>query len=133
MVVLNEARLAEMPKGSTPPELEHCFAMSCQLEDPCWEGASGRVIALHHARSGDLDTALRWITEARTRATRKSDTWIAMIGEVLLTEAVLRAAAGDVPGADAAARELIGLAARAHLDALLPRGMALATELSARR
>lgn len=133
MAVLNELRLSGMPAGATPPELERCYAMSCQLEDPCWEAASGRVIALHHARSGDLDTALRWITEARTRATRKTDTWIAMIGEVLLTEAELRAAAGDVHGADAAARELIALAARANLDALLPRGVALVTELSTRR
>ena len=37
----------------------------------------------------------------------------------------LAAAMGDSTGADAASRDLIGLAARAHLDGLLPRGLAI--------
>jgi len=37
----------------------------------------------------------------------------------------MRAATGDSTGADAASRDLIGLAARAHLDGLLPRGLAI--------
>jgi hypothetical protein len=106
-------------------ELERCFAVSCELEDPCWEGASGRVLALHHASVGDLDTALDWIVQARSRAVRKSDTWVAMIAEILLVETEIRRAVGDDSGADAAARELVGVAARAHLDELLVRAVPL--------
>jgi DNA-binding SARP family transcriptional activator len=126
VAVLAEANLAHdrRPAGS-PSDLERCFALSCQLEDPCWEGASGRVMALHHARRGDHERALRWITEARTRCARKSDTWVGLLGTILLTEAELRVTAGDSAGADAAGRDLIGLAARAHLDGLLPRGLAI--------
>lgn len=109
-------------------QLERGFAMSCQLEDPCWEGATGRVLALYYARRGDNDSALRWITEARTRCIRKTDIWAGMLGAVLLTEAELRLQAGDLPGADAAARELVTLAARTHLDALLPRGVAILSQ-----
>jgi DNA-binding SARP family transcriptional activator len=124
--VLAEANLADdRRKAGSPSDLERCFAMSCQLEDPCWEGASGRVMALHHARRGDHERALRWIVEARTRCARRSDTWVGLLGTILLTEAEMRAATGDSTGADAASRDLIGLAARAHLDGLLPRGLAI--------
>ena len=82
-------------------------------------------MALHHARRGDHERALRWIVEARTRCARKSDTWLGLLGAILLTEAEMRAATGDPTGADAASRDLIGLAARAHLDGLLPRGLAI--------
>lgn len=126
IAVLAEAHLTD---GTTQPtafcDLERCYAMSCQLDDPCWEGASGRVLAMHHARTGDFDLALRWILEARTRATRKSDTWVGMIGSILLTETDIRNAAGDAAGADTTARELVAHAARTHLDALLPQAMAL--------
>lgn len=127
MAVLAEARFADGNPSALPADLERCFAMSCQLEDPCWEGASGRVLALHYSRSGDSEQAVRWITEARTRALRKSDTWVAMIGTILLSEARIRHAAGDTSGADAAARELVGLAARANLDSLLQQGLSLIT------
>jgi DNA-binding SARP family transcriptional activator len=120
------AALHEAPDG--PSELERCFAMSCQLDDPCWEGASGRVLALYHARRGDNASALRWIEEARSRCVRKTDIWAGMLGTILLTDAELRFEAGDLPGADAAARDLVAFAARTHLDALLPRGVAILSE-----
>jgi DNA-binding SARP family transcriptional activator len=126
VAVLAEANMSDdRRKAGSPSDLERCFALSCQLEDPCWEGASGRVMALHHARRGDHERALRWITEARTRCARKSDAWAGLLGTILLTEAEMRATAGDATGADAAGRDLIGLAARAHLDRLLPRGLAI--------
>jgi DNA-binding SARP family transcriptional activator len=126
VAVLAEANLADdRRKADSSSDLERCFALSCQLEDPCWEGASGRVMALHHAGRGDHERALRWIAEARTRCARKSDAWVGLLGTILLTEAELRSTAGDATGADAAGRDLIGLAARAHLDALLPRGLAI--------
>jgi len=129
LAALAEAHLAKMldePNG--PAELERCFAMSCQLDDPCWEGATGRVLALYHARRGDHVSALRWIEEARGRCVRKTDIWAGMLGTILLTDAKLRLGAGDLPGADATARELVAFAARTHLDALLPRGVAILSE-----
>jgi DNA-binding SARP family transcriptional activator len=129
LTALAEAHLAERqgdPTGSSA--LERCFAMSCQLDDPCWEGASGRVLALHHARRGDRASALRWIEEARRRCVRRTDIWAGMLGTILLTDAELRLEAGDLPGAAAAARELVAYAARTHLDALLPRGVAILSE-----
>lgn len=126
VAVLAEAKLADdRGQAGSSSGLERCFAMSCQLEDPCWEGASGRVLALHHARCGDHEQALRWIVEARIRCGRKSDVWTGILGAILLTEAEMRVAVGDPAGADSAGRDLIELAARAHLDGLLPRGLAI--------
>lgn len=126
LVALAEAHLAAQHEELVrPAELERCFAMSCQLDDPCWEGASGRILALDQARRGNHESALRWITEARNRAARKTDTWAGLLGAILLTEAELRYEAGDLRGADAAARELVPFAARTHLNALLPHGVAI--------
>jgi len=126
LAALAEAHLAaRQDELSSQADLERCFALSCQLQDPCWEGASGRVIALHYASQRDHASALRWITDARTRCVRKTDTWAGMLGTILLTEAELRCAAGDLLGADAAAREFVAFAARTHLNALLPRGVAI--------
>jgi DNA-binding SARP family transcriptional activator len=123
MSVLAECRLVA---GSSPSfaDLERGFAMSCQLEDPCWEGASGRVIAMHHAQRGDYDSAASWITEARTRAVRRTDTWMGVVGAVLATEIDIRRDAGDPAAATSAARELIALAARTQLDGFLTYGVA---------
>ena len=126
VATLAEARLAN-DEDCAPGTLEHCFAMSCQLEDPCWEGASGRVLALHHARTGDLDQALRWITDARVRCVRRPDTWAGLHAAILQTETRIRTAAGDAAGATAAARDLVALAARTYLDDHLPGSLALLT------
>jgi DNA-binding SARP family transcriptional activator len=123
VTVLAEANLADVRGDETSPAFERWFAMSCQLDDPCWEGASGRVLALHYAQRQEHDLALRWIVEARTRCERKSDTWTGLLGEILLTEAEIRADSGDLPGASSAVRQTIELAARAQLDGLLPRGL----------
>jgi DNA-binding SARP family transcriptional activator len=124
-VLAEVALLDDRPAAGSAADLERAFAMSCQLQDPCWEGASGRVLALHHARQGDAEAALQWIVDARKRAVRNSDTWVAMVGVILVTEAELRAACGDGAGADHAARDATALAARTQLDALLPRCLAL--------
>lgn len=129
LAALAEAHLAKTDQEpSVPSELERCFAMSCQLDDPCWEGASGRVLALCHARRGDQVSALRWIEEARRRSVRKTDIWAGMLGTILLTDAELRLEMGDLAGAAVTARELVTFAARTHLDALLPRGVAILSE-----
>ena len=106
-------------------ELERLFAMTCHLQDPCWEGGAARVLAMHHAANGDAAEALRWIREAYQRSTRVSDTWAGMIGEILLSEAQMRRDLDDRSGAEAAAREAIAFAARAQLDDTLARALEL--------
>jgi tetratricopeptide (TPR) repeat protein len=125
VAALAEAHLAERSRSAAPDDLERCFATSCQLEDPCWEGASGRVLALHYAQAGQFDDALSWVTDARQRAVRRSDTWVGMIGAILLSEAQIRQSIDDATGANAVARELIAFAARTQLDQLLERGLAI--------
>lgn len=131
LVALAEAQLADRASLRSD-HLEQVFATSCQLEDPCWEGASGRILAMHHAQAGNTDQALAWITDARQRVRRRSDTWVAMIGEVLLTEATIRQSIGDASGANATAQELVNFAARTQLSQLLEKGLAItqATELT---
>ncbi len=123
MTALAEAHLTERSLSTATGELEQIFATSCQLEDPCWEGASGRVLALHHAQAGEPERALDWITDARHRALRRSDTWAGMIGAILLTEAQIRHSIGDTTGANTTARELVAFAARTQLDHLLEHGL----------
>lgn len=123
--VLAEVGLITGSDAMSRAELERTFALSCQLRDPCWEGAAARVLALHHAADGDLTSALHWITDAHARSTRSTDTWTAMIGEILLSEAALRQQLGDQHAADAATREAIAHAARTHLDDTLARALGL--------
>ncbi len=123
MAALAEVDLARRCPSSAPDDLQRIFASSCQLEDPCWEGASGRVLALHHARAGETEDALGWITDAGHRARRRSDTWVGMIGAILLTEAQIRESIGDTTGANATARELVAFSARTQLDQLLADGL----------
>lgn len=125
-IALAELGLREREPVGPAGDLEQIFATSCQLEDPCWEGACARVIALHHARRGETDDALAWITDARRRALRRSDTWVAMIGSIMLSEAELRQSIGDTSSANDTARELVAFAARTQLDQLLDQGLAIA-------
>lgn len=128
LAVLAEARLTTDPGApSDTAALQRVFAMSCQLEDPCWEGATGRVLALHHAATGDSTSARRWIADARRRCERTNDTWAGMRAMILLTEAELHLRAGDEQRAGTAARDFVAYAARTHLDALLPRGLEILT------
>ncbi len=125
VAALAEAHLTERSLSKSPDDLERIFATSCQLEDPCWEGASGRVLALHHAQAGEAEVALGWITDARNRALRRSDTWAGMIGAILLTEAQIRESIGDTAGANATARALVAFAARTQLDQFLGHGLTI--------
>jgi tetratricopeptide (TPR) repeat protein len=125
MAALAEAHLAERSLSKSLDDLERIFATSCQLEDPCWEGASGRVLALHHAQAGETGVALGWISDARHRALRRSDAWAGMIGAILLTEAQIRQSVGDATGANATARDLVAFAGRTQLDQLLDHGLTI--------
>ncbi len=119
---------AELRSGADPAglrdELDESFALSCRLADPCWEGATARAIALAHAAAGDLQSALEWIARARQRCLRETDVYVAMHAAILATDAELATAAEDEARAQSSARALVALAARAHMDAYLARGLA---------
>lgn len=107
-------------------ELEHNFAASCHLADPCWEGMAAKNLAVARAAAGDPAAALRWIDEARVRCLRASDTYVAITAAVYRTEAEIASGAGDPQRAHEAARNLIALAARTHMDDHLAKGIRLA-------
>jgi DNA-binding SARP family transcriptional activator len=65
-------------------DAEHAFALACQLGDPCWEGLSGRALALVALHGGDPGRAGEWITEAQRRCDRVPDRWVWMSGFVML-------------------------------------------------
>ena len=117
----------ELAAGADPAslrgDLDDAFALSCTLEDPCWEGATARAIALTHAADGDHDAALDWIDQSRRRCLRETDTYVAMQAAILDTDATLSTAAGQHARADAAGRALLALAARCHMDDFLAKGL----------
>ena len=126
LAVLAELRLADgVPPQRLRDELDESFALSCSLADPCWEGATARVIAMAHATSGELDEALEWIDQAQRRCRRETDVFVAVQATILATDAELSRRADDPSRADASARALVALAARTHMDAHLARGLEL--------
>ena len=123
-LVIAEARHLRHGVAADAADLERSFAMSCQLADPCWEGASCRMFALRQSAQGDHDSARRWVRDALTRGTRVSDSWAGMLAAIRETEADVCLAAGDERGAELALRELIGYSASRQLDGVLARALA---------
>jgi DNA-binding SARP family transcriptional activator len=119
----------QLATGSASPatlvDLDQTFALSCTMGDPCWEGASARVIALTHAEHGDHDRALEWITRARERCVHETDTFVGLHAAILASDAHIAIAAGDHERRDGSARALVALAARCHMDAYLADGLEL--------
>lgn len=120
---------AELQGGKDPAQvrmaLEETFALSCQLGDPCWEGATSRMLALTYLASGETDVALEWITQAKDRCLRETDIYVAIHAAILADDAKISLAAGQVTRADATARALVSLSARSHMDAYLERALEL--------
>lgn len=129
VAVSSELDLLEgTPATSVHADLEESYALSCSLADPCWEGATARAIALAHAAAGDHLGALEWIERALRHCLRETDVYEGMHAAILATQADLALAIGDDSGSQASARSLISLAARAHMDGYLARGLTLLTE-----
>jgi DNA-binding SARP family transcriptional activator len=105
-------------------EMEEAFAFSCQLGDPCWEGATGRVLALALDAAGE-DGALAWAAEARRHATRSLDRYAWMYGWALVTEAEMAQRHGADLAARTAAASARDLGARAELPAVISRALAV--------
>jgi DNA-binding SARP family transcriptional activator len=63
-------------------DAEHSYALACQLGDPCWEGMSGRAMAIAAMHAGDAAAADRWIADARQRCDRLPDRYVWVSGFV---------------------------------------------------
>jgi tetratricopeptide (TPR) repeat protein len=55
---------------------ESAFALGCQIGDPCWEGIAARGIGLVHWTRGNVDEAISWLDDARTRCVRIPDSYL---------------------------------------------------------
>lgn len=118
----------ELELGAEPaslrPALEEAFALSCQLQDPCWEAAIARVLALTHLAGRDYPSAEKWLGEAARRCARDIDAYAALQVEIAASRVRLAEAMDDAAMAGAAAREWIALAARTHMDRHVARAAA---------
>lgn len=56
--------------------LEQAFARACQIGDPCWEGVTGRGLALLAEAEGKTKRAFEIIDDAAKRCVRLSDTYV---------------------------------------------------------
>lgn len=104
-------------------DLEKAFALSCQLGDPCWEAVVARALGHACEALGDVEQALTWFSEARTRCTRETDSYMALRVEIFIDMARASAQLDQPAMADACAREALSLAARAHMDVHVERTM----------
>lgn len=125
VALLSESRLRQQDDPTYLRNgLEEAFAVSCQLGDPCWEGAVARAMALTYAATDELSTAMDWLAEARRRCGRESDPYMALHVEILASQADITARRGEQDLSDAFAREWVSLAARTHMNAHVARAAA---------
>lgn len=81
--LLAEVDLIEGRVDDAAAAYEHAHALALQFGDPCWEGMAARGLGLVAASRGDRPSALRWLSEARTRCTRLPDAWLWVEGYCL--------------------------------------------------
>jgi DNA-binding SARP family transcriptional activator len=99
---------------------ESAFALGCQIGDPCWEGVAARGIGLVHLSRGDVDSAIAWLDDARTRCVRIPDSylWIHAYCLDALCETAIQV---ESPQARAWVGDLETLAARTGMNEMLVR------------
>ena len=115
------------------PELEASFAMSCQLGDPCWEGAVARTLALTYGAEGDLAAAASWLGEASRRSQRETDGYVGLQVDIFADQAELSRRLGRPDEARAHANAWITLAARTDMDRHIERAAAFITRTNLER
>jgi tetratricopeptide (TPR) repeat protein len=120
---LAEGRIAEASDA-----FEAAFALGCQIGDPCWEGMGARGIGLVKIVNGDVAEGIRWLDDARTRATRIPDAYLWIHGYCLDTLCE-QAIAHGVKGADRWVTDLQAVAARTGMNELLVRAQLHAAAL----
>ena len=126
VALLGEAAIRRQEKVATQrSSLEEAFALSCQLRDPCWEGAVARSLALGFAAEGDLAMALDWLDDARRRCVRETDLYAALEVEIVASKVEIMRTLGRTDEVMVLAREWLSLAARTHMDAHAARAAAL--------
>ena len=114
-------RLGTKPEDLRPA-LEAAFALSCQLADPCWEGAVSRAMALTFEAEGDHLQALNWAQEAWTRSLRDINRYVALQVDILDDRARLTCASGDEIAGRRLAQDWVALAARSDMELHMRRG-----------
>lgn len=124
LLVESRLRQGDDP-GALQLKLESAFALSCQLGDPCWEGAVARAMGLCFEAMDDHARAMEWLAEGRQRCVRETDSYVALSVEILLDQARVSSKLGQSAQAEACARECLSVAARAHMDAHVRRAILL--------
>ncbi len=84
-----EVQLARRDTGGAAAYFRGAFARACQLGDPCWEGLSGRGLALVAETSGDSTEAFRILQDARLRSDRHADPYVWLDGYILDAQCTL--------------------------------------------
>lgn len=84
-----EVHLATGDVATAACVLEQAFARACRLGDPCWEGMSGRALALVAEARGETDRAFALLADARTRSTRLADPYVWLEAHILDTQCEL--------------------------------------------
>jgi DNA-binding SARP family transcriptional activator len=99
---------------------ESAFALGCQIGDPCWEGIAARGVGLVHWTRGNVDEAISWLEDARTRCVRIPDSylWIHAYCLDALCDVAIKA---NAPQARAWVGDLETLAARSGMYEMLVR------------
>jgi len=111
--------------GDVRRDAEETYALSRQLNDPCWESAAAEVLALTHLAEDDDEPAGRWLADA-TRACRSvTDFYRWLEVGILLTQAEAAARTDDRERAVALAQQALDGAAVGAMDAHLARARAL--------
>jgi tetratricopeptide (TPR) repeat protein len=83
--LLAEVDLLEGRIDAAQAAYEHAHALAVQFSDPCWEGFTGRGLALVADRRGQPDLAVQLLTQARLRCVRFPDAWLWVEGLCLDT------------------------------------------------
>lgn len=107
--------------GAVIAELESTYALSCQLNDACWQGMSAKVMGLALAASGDRAGADSWLRTAAASCTRETDAYVWVRADIALAHAQLALQWNDHATAIERADDAILIAARCGLDGILAR------------
>ncbi|WP_283137506.1 BTAD domain-containing putative transcriptional regulator [Rhizohabitans arisaemae] len=100
---------------------EKAWALSCQVEDPCWQGMAARGLGLLNASRGDHVAARDWLGEAAFRSNRVPDRYQWVHGYVLDATITNDLARGDHNRARPLVSALALLAARCDMRELVVR------------
>jgi DNA-binding SARP family transcriptional activator len=114
---------ARLARGDDPLVVRHdveaTFALATQLQDPCWEGVSAKMLGLTYLAERDYETGLSWIANASVWCNRVTDPYVWVEVDARCVEARAALEIGDRERAETAARRAVIGAARGQMDDLL--------------